>query len=67
MIEAVINAQEKESHVWKKLMVHWESELIRCRLSLEKDQTELNTAKIRGQIFAIKANMRLADAPPIID
>ena len=67
MNEPLITSQDKENYVWKKLMAHWEKQLLKCRQQLEKDQNEIITAKIRGQITEIKANMRLAEPANIIE
>lgn len=52
---------EKDSAAWQRVKAWAESELVRHRIQLEADKSDLQTAKLRGQITAIKELIRLEE------
>lgn len=54
-----LDYSDKISPTWVKLAKHWNEELQTLRYQLEGDKTELQTAKLRGRIAEIKANLSL--------
>lgn len=54
---------ETTSAVWLKIKAWADEELARHRTQLEAEKTELQTAKLRGQIAALKELLRLEVMP----
>lgn len=61
---------EASSAAWKRTKAWAEAELTRHRTQLEADKTELQTARLRGQIASLKELIKLGeeDAPrPVVE
>lgn len=52
---------EIDSAAWQRVKAYAISELARHRTQLEADKTELQTARLRGQIAALKELIRLEE------
>jgi len=55
----VLNEEDRRSAVWARLMRYMNDRLAELRLANDADKTEIETAKLRGQITEIKAFLRL--------
>jgi hypothetical protein len=62
-MKLVLTHEDKHTALWKKLMAYWTERLETMHGWNEGDQTELSTAKIRGQIKELRVNMALAKEP----
>ncbi len=58
---------ERRQQLWLKLKKHFEQRVADLHGKLEGEQTEHQTAALRGQIRAFKEVLRLGDEPPLID
>lgn len=56
---------ERHSALWRKLNEHLEDQLRICRLKNDGDMSDLETAKLRGRIAALKSIIALAEPSPI--
>lgn len=55
----VLTPDDKDSKLWRKLMAHWESKIEIFRTQNEGDRNETETAKLRGRIAELRANLNL--------
>jgi hypothetical protein len=62
-MKLVLTAEDKHCALWKKLVAHWTEKIETVHRLNEGDQPELMTAKMRGQIKEIRANLALAKDP----
>lgn len=62
-----LTAEDKLSSLWRKLMAHWQEQLDSLRTQNDGDRSEIETARLRGRIAGIKANMGLNDDPRDIE
>lgn len=60
----VLTSEDKHTALWQKLMAHWEDRLASLRMQNDGDKPETETARLRGQIVAVKACLALNSAPP---
>ena len=58
---------ERRHPLWTKLKAHLESRLHDLHGKLEGDQTEQQTAILRGHIRCLRELIRLGDEPPQTD
>lgn len=60
---------EITSAAWQRVRAYAHAELARHRAQLEADKTELQTARLRGQIAALKDLLRLEeeDSRPVTE
>lgn len=63
----VIDDGEKLTPLWTKLMAHWQARLDRLYIHLSGNLDEQETAKVRGQIAEIRANLNLNKVRPTVD
>lgn len=56
-----LSPHEIDGSAWKKTAAYIEDKLRTYRTALERDKTELETAKLRGQIQALKLVLKLAE------
>lgn len=63
----VIDIVDKTTPVWIKLQKHWQARLDRLYVKLSGDLTEQETAKVRGQIAEVRANLNLNKELPEVD
>lgn len=59
--------EDKQTPLWHKLLTHWEDKLASLRTQNDGDKTEIETARLRGQIVAVKACLALDIAPPDLE
>lgn len=62
----VLSLEEKRSPLWQKLTEHWQGRLDLARIQNDMDKPELETAKQRGRIAELKANLALNGDPLIL-
>lgn len=67
MTHFFITEVEKSSAVWLRLTKHYEERLEMLRRKLERQQTEIETATLRGQISEIKGFFALTAELPKIE
>ena len=60
----LLSAEERRTPMWFRIMEHMKERLEYLRVQNEGDKSEVQTAKIRGQIAELKAIMAL-DTPNI--
>lgn len=63
----VIDDGEKMTPLWAKLMKHWQARLDKLYIHLSRDLDEAETAKTRGQIAELRANLNLNKVLPSVD
>lgn len=56
-----LTPHEVDSSAWKRTAAYIEDKLKNYRRDLERDKTDLATAKLRGQIDALKLVLKLAE------
>ncbi len=62
-----LTRDDKNSPLWRKLVSHWESRIEALQRQNEGDQPESSTAKLRGRVAEIRANLTLSQELPNID
>lgn len=62
-----LSVGEKQSAVWRKLLVQFNEKLAALRARNDAPQDEFATATIRGQIAAYKALIALDEDTPVIE
>lgn len=55
----VLTDEDKQSRLWGKLMEHWQDKLAAFRAANDTDKDTTETAKLRGRIAELKANLEL--------
>jgi hypothetical protein len=63
----ILTHEDKQTPLWHKLMAHWEDKLATLRMQNDGDKAESETARLRGQIVAVKACLALNNAPPDLE
>jgi hypothetical protein len=63
----VLTVEERRSPLWVKLVRHWEAKQEAHRDMLERDLSELQTARVRGRLAEIKNNLGLNRDPKQFD
>jgi hypothetical protein len=63
----VLTQDEKDSKLWRKLMAHWEGQLQILRTQNDGDKSEIETARLRGRIAQVKADLALDKDLPEVD
>lgn len=58
---------ERESHLWKKLMKHFEQRIANMRAQNDSDLDERTTARVRGRIAEVRDLMNLDKPRPDIE
>lgn len=62
----ILTSAEKQSGLWMRLENHFKDRVERLRKQNDGDLTEIQTAKLRGQIATFEALLLLGkDMPPI--
>lgn len=62
-----LSEADRRNPLWVRISDHCQGRLRDLHARLESDQTELQTAIIRGHIQFLRAMIRLGDEPPQID
>ena len=63
----IVSYEDRQSPLWRKLMGHWEDKLATLRMQNDGDKTETETARLRGQIAAIKGCIALNNEIPDLE
>lgn len=66
MAEPVLNASDINSPTWKRIKEHYEARLLRLRIKNDVSRSEVETARLRGQIAEIKTLLDLDKPSPVI-
>lgn len=59
--------EQKQSPLWRLLMKHWGDRLDSLRKQNDGDKSDIETARLRGQIAAIKADLALNNDKPDLE
>lgn len=62
MSDLSLNADDRQSPVWKKIREYCDDEIAQHRVNLESDQEPGKTAIIRGQIRSLKKLLAIGSA-----
>lgn len=62
-----LTAEERMNPLWRRLMGHMETSLHALRVRNDAAQDEKETARIRGEIHAIKTMMALDKPAPLVE
>ena len=55
----VLTIEDKMTPLWKKLMVHWQDRMELLRNQNDGDQSDIQTAKLRGRIAEVRTALAL--------
>lgn len=62
-----LTTEEKQSPLFRKLMIHWNERLDTMRMKNDGDMGPVETAHLRGKLSTVKENLRLANDTPVIE
>lgn len=60
----ILTPTDKVSGLWQQLTEHWTDRIEVLRTRLEGDITEADSAKLRGRIAEIRANLAMSNEVP---
>lgn len=61
-----LDHNDRTSQLWAKLTAHWNKRIEELRYQLEGDRSDIDTAKLRGRIAEIRANLALIKAQEVL-
>lgn len=60
----ILTPPERVSALWQSLARHWRGRINELQARLEGDLSEADTAKLRGRLAELRANLALGDDVP---
>lgn len=60
----ILTPPERVSALWQTLSTHWKQRIDELHARLEGDLPEADTAKLRGRLAELRANLALGDDVP---
>lgn len=62
-----LTEEELNSPLWAKLKDHWSKRLLSLRAENDKNLNDIDTARLRGRIAEVRANLDLGNPKQVIE